>query len=140
MIILFFIGISLLYNVVLVSVVQHHESTISIPISSPSWASLPLSQFHPLGHHRALSWTPCAVQGNRFPLSISHMVVCMCQCYSLSLSLPPSPAALKNLFSTSVPLSSSRFISTIFLDSIYMHWYENFIFLFMAYFTPNNRF
>ena len=42
-----FIGIWLLYNVVLVSAVQYSESAICIHISSPLWASLPLPTSHP---------------------------------------------------------------------------------------------
>ena len=37
----FFIGVQLLYNVVLVSVVQWSDSTICVHISPPSWTSLP---------------------------------------------------------------------------------------------------
>ena len=40
----------------------------SIHIFPPSWATLPLT-LHPfsIGHHRALSWAPCAIQ--HFPTS-----------------------------------------------------------------------
>ena len=50
----------MLYKVVLVSAVQQSESAIFIHVSLPSEASVPP---HPtsLGHHRALSWAPCAV-------------------------------------------------------------------------------
>ena len=61
----FFIGVKLLYNVVLVSAVQWSESALCIPISPPSWTSLlPNSPPPPphLGHHRAPSWAPCAIQ------------------------------------------------------------------------------
>ena len=51
-----FIGVQLLYNVVLVSTVQQSELTIHIHIS-PLFGF----PFH-LGHHRALSRVPCAVQ------------------------------------------------------------------------------
>ena len=48
----------------LVSAVQQSESTLCIHISFPSWTSLPPPPTYPtpLGHHRALSWAPCAIQ------------------------------------------------------------------------------
>ena len=51
----------LLYNIVLVSAVQWSESATCIHISPPSWTS---PSPHPtlLGHHRARSWAPCAIQ------------------------------------------------------------------------------
>ena len=51
---LIFIGVQLLYNVVLVSAIQQSESVYIYPlfVSFPSY----------LGHHRALSRVPCAVQ------------------------------------------------------------------------------
>ena len=59
----FSIGVELLYNVVLVSAVQWSESAVRIHMSPPSWASLPPPPHPtPLGHHRALSWAPCAIQ------------------------------------------------------------------------------
>ena len=52
----FFIGVHLLYNVVLVSAVQQSESVTCIYVSPPSLISLP-GCLHPtpLGHHRAAS-------------------------------------------------------------------------------------
>ena len=44
-----FVGVSLLLNVVFISVVQQHESAVRVHIS-------------PLCHPRALSRAPCAVQ------------------------------------------------------------------------------
>ena len=47
----------------LVSAVEQSESSICIHISPLSWASLPSTPHPtPLGHHRALSWAPCAIQ------------------------------------------------------------------------------
>ena len=59
---LFFIGVHLLYNVVLVSAVQQSESVTCIYVSPPSLISLP-GCLHPtpLGHHRAASWFPCTI-------------------------------------------------------------------------------
>ena len=46
-----------------VSAAQWRESARCTHVSPPSWASfLPTSPSHPLGHHRAPSWAPCAVQ------------------------------------------------------------------------------
>ena len=63
----------------------------------------------------------------------------MFQYYSLSSS--SSPPVHK-----SIPLClhlhcclAERFISTIFLDSISMHYYMIFVFLFLTYFTLFNR-
>ena len=53
---LIFIGVQLLYNVVLVSAVQQSESAICIH-TSPFFRS----PSH-VGHHRALSRVPCAIQ------------------------------------------------------------------------------
>ena len=57
-----------------------------------------------------------------------------------SHSLPP----LLSLYVSSLRLRlyscpANRFIKTIFLDSIYMHEYMVFVFLFLTYFTLNNR-
>ena len=62
-------------------------SYIYIYISPLSWTSLSLPP-HPthLGHHRALSWAPCALQ--QVP-SVLHMVVYVCQSQSPSSSQPP---------------------------------------------------
>ena len=43
-----FTGVKLIYNVVLVSAVQRSESAICIPISPPSWTSLPPSPIPPI--------------------------------------------------------------------------------------------
>ena len=59
-----FIGVKLLFNVMLVSTVQQCESAICVHLSPPAWSSFPLSHHYPtlLAHHRALSWAPCALQ------------------------------------------------------------------------------
>ena len=57
------IGVELLYHVVLASAVWLNEPAICIQESPPSGNSLP-SQANPilLGHHRATSWAPFAIQ------------------------------------------------------------------------------
>ena len=48
---------SLLYNIVLVSAIHQHESTIGIHISPSTGTSLPPpTPSHPLGYHRAVVW------------------------------------------------------------------------------------
>ena len=108
-----FIGVELLYNVGLVSSVQHHESPICTHISPPSWAFLPaLLHRTPVGRHRAPSWAPCITASHQ--LSVLLMVVYLRQCYSLRschLSFPT--------VSTS-PLSMSV---ALFLLSSYRHFW-----------------
>ena len=66
-IIYFLVGVQLVYNIVLVSTVQQHESAICIHISPFSWASLSPPSHH-LGHHRAPSWALCVIY-NSSPLA-----------------------------------------------------------------------
>ena len=68
----------------LVSAVHQSESAICIHISPASRASP--SPFHPVGHHRAPSWAPCAVQQ---PPS-SHLPYTW-QCICVSATLPVRP-------------------------------------------------
>ena len=62
--ILFFIGLKLLFNAIIVSAVQQCELAICIHLSPPAWSSFPLSHPYPTlsVDHRALSWAPCALQ------------------------------------------------------------------------------
>ena len=75
----------MLYDVVLVSAVQQSESAICVHISPPSRVSLlPLPpRPTPLGHHRALSCAPCAIQqlpiATDFTQSTIHMLVLLSQ-------------------------------------------------------------
>ena len=57
---LFLIGGWILYNVVLVSAIQHHKSAKSTYMFPLSWTSLTPS--YPIGHHRAPCWAPCFIQ------------------------------------------------------------------------------
>ena len=82
-------------------------------MSLPSRASLHSPHPTHLGHHRAPGWAPCIIY--QFP-TILHMIVCICWCYFLNSSLLsslPSPAVSTSPFCT-------RFISTTFLDSLYI--------------------
>ena len=85
-------------------------------MSPPSWAPLPHPNPTPLGHRRAPSWAPCAVQ--QLPTSCRFYTW---QCIYVSATLPvipssPSPAVSTGPFSKSVSLSclANRFFSTIF--------------------------
>ena len=73
---------------------------------------------------------------------ISHMIIYMFQCHSPKSSHPlPLPQSPKDC---SIHLCffcclAYRVIVTIFLNSIYMHWYTVLVFFFLAYFTLYNR-
>ena len=66
-------------------------------------------------------------------LSILHMVVCMFAYYSLHLSHLLLPA-VSSIFSLSASplLPCNRFISTVFLESIYMHLYMILVFIWLT--------
>ena len=71
-------------------------------------------------------------------LSNLHMVIYVFQCSSLSSPLPLLPLLGPQVCFLCLCLHCSpenRFISTIFLDSIYMCEYMMFVFLFLTYFT-----
>ena len=103
----------------------------------PSVLSLLLPPSHPLGHHRALSWAPCAIQ--QLPTSYPFYIW---YCIYVNSSLPVHPtfsftrcpqvcSLCRHLYSC----CANRFICTIFLDSAYMCIYTVFVFLFLTYFT-----
>ena len=94
----------------------HHESATCIHVSPPSWASSPPpnSHFSPLGHHRAPSWVPQAIQ--QVPTGhFTHGSVCM----SLLLApfIPTSP-------SLSVPTSPFSTSGSLFLPWRQVHYYQ----------------
>ena len=73
---------------------------------------------------------------------ISYMILYMFQCHSPKSSHPrPLPQSQKHC---SIHLClfcclTYRVIVTIFLNSIYMHYYTVLVFFFLAYFTLYNR-
>ena len=85
-----------------------------------------LSSPHPtsLDYHRTRGWTPCVIQPLSSLLSF-YTIVYVCCCYFLSLAHPHFPPLCPRLFST-------RFVSPIYLYSIYMHWYMILV-LFLTY-------
>ena len=107
---------------------QLYVSMHPVPLGPPSY---PLNST-PLGYHRALSWASGVIQ--QLP---THSVDIYC------LNSPPLHATLCPKF-CSLHLHccfcpANRFISSIFLDSIYMHYYVIFVFLFLTYFTLYDR-
>ena len=73
---------------------------------------------------------------------ILRMVMYMFQCYSLKSSHPSLlPLSPKVCSSHVCPLCcpACNIVSTVFLNSIYMHQYTIFIFLFLIYFTLYDR-
>ena len=113
----FFIGVKLLYNVVLVSAVQWSESAICISVFPLSWTSLQPPHPTHLGRHRAPSWAPFAI--SRFPPASYFTFGSVYMSMPLSHFVPayPSPSPCPQVHSLCLPLYScpaTRFISTIF--------------------------
>ena len=77
--------------------------------------------FSHVGHHRALSRVPCAVQQVLISY-VLYIIVCICQSQPPNSS-PFSPLVSVHLFSTLCLCFcfANRFICTIFLDSTYMY-------------------
>ena len=124
----------------LVSAVQQRESVIIILyICSPSWASLsfPHPTLQIISEHQA----ELCVLYISFPLA-----VCFAQ-ESVYMSVLPFPFIPRSPSST-VSMSpylcfhsfpAKRFITTVLLDPIYMHYCMIFVFLFLIYFTLYKR-
>ena len=110
---LFFIGVQLLYNVVLVSAVQQSESAICIHISTLFWISFPFRS--PQSTEQS---SVCYTVGSH-QLPILYIVVYICHFQSPNSShLPWYP------YVYSLPLClyfcfTNKFICIIFLDSTY---------------------
>ena len=99
------------------------KSTIFIHILPPSWASLPSCHPTPLGYHRAPGWAPCVIHTNFSPVTyFKHGSVYRCYFLHSSHSLLPLVCPqLHSLYLSLHSFPASKFINTIFLDSIYMH-------------------
>ena len=93
-----FIGVELIYNVVLVSAVQQSEPVIHTHIS------LSFRFFSHIGHYKVLSRVPCVM--SRFLLVIIFVHSSMYMSISISQFIPPplSPLVTISLFSTPVTL------------------------------------
>ena len=120
----------MIYNIVLVSAIYQNESAIGICMSPSSCVSLPPPTAHLpsqptlLDCHRAPDLSSLHHTANFHWLSnftYGHVYVSML----LSQFIPPSlyPAVYTSLFSMSSSLlcPADGFISTIFLDSVYMY-------------------
>ena len=79
---------------------------------------------------------------NSHQLSALHIVMQVFQCYSLNSSHTFLPLLCSQVHFLCLHLYScpaNRFISSIFLDTICLHQYTIFDFLFVTYFTLYNR-
>ena len=107
-----------------------YVSYIYTHISSSS-ASILLPHSTPLGHYRAPSWAPCAVQ----QLVTSYLFHTW-SCINVSATLPihstltfgPCVHMSDTLYVSLYSCPANSFISTIFLDFIYMCSYRLFVF------------
>ena len=112
---IFFVGVSLLWNVVLVSTVQHNQLYLYIyplllepPSASPS---------HPSGSSQSMKVSSLCYRATSHPLPVLHMVVCICQCYSSNSPCLHVHSLYLHLYS----YLENRFICAVFLESMYMH-------------------
>ena len=110
---------------------------------SPSWTPLPAPYpSHPSGSSQCTSSEHLYHESNLDWWFISHMIIYMFQCHSPKSSHPrPLPQSPKDC---SIHLClffclAYRVIITIFLNSIYMHYYTVWVFFFLADFTLYNR-
>ena len=117
----------------MVSAIHQNESAIGIqwplPLKSPS--HLPPDSTS-LGGHRALALGSLCHKANFHWLSTLHMVMHMFQFFCLNLSHPFLPLLCPQVCSLCLCLyycPTNRFVSGIFLDSIYTCWYA------IAYYT-----
>ena len=118
--------------------INHRYTHFSSPPKPPS--RLPP---HPT---LSLSQSPCLRSlGQQISIGyLSYIWYCKFPCYSLHIFplLPPPSPQYPQVYSLCLFLHccpENKFISTIFLDSIYMHQYMTLIFLFLTYFTLYNR-
>ena len=127
----FFIGVWLVYNVVLVSTLQCSESCKDTYIPS-LFNHPPTSQTPshpppcptPLGHHRALSWIPWAIHQLPTSYHISYTAVYIYMSVLLSQFVSSSPSLLcphtHSLCLCLYSCPANRFICTIFLEDCYL--------------------
>ena len=110
-------------------------------ILNPSTTSLPSPSLRDCPRAPALSALIHAL--NLHWSSFSHIVIYMFQCYSLISShpclLPHSPKVC-SLHLCLFCCLAYRVVFTIILNTIYMHYYTELVFLFLTYFTQYDRF
>ena len=116
---------------------QPQVYTCALPLKPPS-PSHPISSLQAVTEHEV---ELPVLYSNLRQLSVLHKIMHMFQCSSLSSSHPLVPLLYPQVCSLCLHLyscSANRVISTIFLDSIYMHQYTIPVFLFLTYFTLYN--
>ena len=118
----------------MVSAIHQCKSDIGIHMSSPP--DLPFTSLC-LGCHRTLGLHSLIIQQIPPGYSFYPWYVHVSMLFSQFVLPSPSPILSASLLSISVSprLPCKRFISTIFLDYIYMHLYMIFVFLLLSYFT-----
>ena len=115
----------LLYNIGLIAAIHQHESAIGIHMSPLSWTSLPPPI---LSHLSRLLQSPSltSLRYSKFPLAFYFIYSSVYTSLLLFPSVSPSPSSPPScpqvcfLCLRHDCFSTNRFISTIFLDSIYM--------------------
>ena len=115
--------------------ISHRYTCIRSLLNLPP-TSHPIPLLWVLTEHQI--WAPCVIQQISTGYLILHMIMYMLQCYSLNSSHPLLLLLCAQVCSLCFHLHlypANRFIGIIFLDSIYMHWYTIFVFLFLRYFT-----
>ena len=124
-------------------VIHWHESTTGVdvfPILNPP-SHLP-SHSIPLGHPSAPAPSILYHASNLDWRFVSHMIMYIFQCHSPKSyhprPLPQSPKECSIYLYLFCCLAYSVII-TIFLNSIYMHYYTILVFFFLTYFTLYNR-
>ena len=96
----------------------------------------------PLDCPRASTLSALLHASNLHWSSILHVVINVFQCYSLKSSHPrllPQSLKVCSLHLCLFCCLAYRVTITVFLNSIYMHSYTVLVFLFLSYFTLNNR-
>ena len=130
-----------------VSAIYQHEAATGAHVSPhPEPPNLLPPYPIPLSCPRALALSALLHASNLHWSSILHILIYMFQCYSLKSShlLPPFAFSHKSPKVCSLHLClficlAYRVIVTIFINSIYMHYYTVLVFFFLTYFTLFNR-
>ena len=112
----------------MVFAIYQHESAAGIHVSSPPepWSHLPPHPI-PLGCPRAPALGALLHALNLHWSSLLHMVMYMFHCYSLKSSHPRLLSLSWKVCSVRLCLLcylACRIVATVFLNSIYRHWYK----------------